>query len=65
VGGVDYTKYVPSIQNMLEKLLSSTTCKFFKKCPNTSKKLHAHLSCVHNNCARLEECQPKGVGEVD
>jgi hypothetical protein len=52
------------IQNMLEKWLSSTTCIFFKKCLKTSKKSHAHLQCVHNNCARLEECQPKGVKEL-
>jgi hypothetical protein len=50
---------------MLEKLLSSTTCEIFGKCPNTSKKSHAHLQCVHNNSARLEECQLKGVGGVD
>jgi hypothetical protein len=53
------------IQNMLEKGLSSTTWKFFEKCPNTSKKSHAHLQYVHNNCARFEECQLKGVGGVD
>jgi hypothetical protein len=29
------------------------------------KKSHAHLQCVHNNCARFEECQPKGVKGVD
>jgi hypothetical protein len=29
------------------------------------KKSHAHLQCVHNNCARFEECQLKGVGGVD
>ena len=40
-----------------QKWLSSTTWKFFEKCPNTPKKSHAHLQCVHNNCARLEECQ--------
>jgi hypothetical protein len=50
---------------MLKKRLSSTTWKFFENCPNTSKKSHAHLQCVHNNCARLEECQLKGVGGVD
>jgi hypothetical protein len=44
---------------------SSTTYKFFEKCPNTFKKSHAHLQCVHNNCARFEECQLKGVGGVD
>jgi hypothetical protein len=65
VGGVDYTKWVPSIQNMLKKWLSSTTCKFFEKCPNTSKASHAHLQCVHNNCARFEECPLKGVGGVN
>jgi putative component of membrane protein insertase Oxa1/YidC/SpoIIIJ protein YidD len=65
VGGVDYTKYVPAIQNILEKWLSSTTCKFLEKCPNTFKKSHAHLQCVHVNCARFEECQPKGVGGFD
>jgi hypothetical protein len=37
--------------------------KFFEKCPNTSKKSHAHLQCVHNNCSRFEECQLKGVPE--
>jgi hypothetical protein len=26
---------------------------------------HAHLQCVHNNCAKFEECQHKGVREVD
>jgi hypothetical protein len=56
---------VPFIQNKLEKSLSSTTWKFFKKCPNTSKKSLADLQCVHNNSARLEECQLKGVGEFD
>jgi hypothetical protein len=49
---------------MLEKWLSSTICKFFEKCPNTSKKSHAHFQCVHNNCVRFEECQLKGVGGV-
>jgi hypothetical protein len=29
-------------------------CKSFEKCLNTSKKSHAHLQYVHNNCARLE-----------
>jgi hypothetical protein len=48
-----------------QKWLSSTTCKFFEKCPNTSKKSHAHLQCVHDNCASFEECQLKGVGGVD
>jgi hypothetical protein len=45
--------------------LNSTKCKFFEKYPNTSKKSHAHLQCVHKNCARFEECQLKGVGGVD
>ena len=35
------------------------------ECLNTFKKSHAHLQCVHNNCARFEECQPKAVGGVD
>jgi hypothetical protein len=39
--------------------------EIFEKCPNTSKKSHAHLQCVHNNYARFEECQLKGVGGVD
>jgi hypothetical protein len=51
--------------NRLAKLPSSTICKYFEKCPDTSNKSHAHLQCVHNNCARLEECQPKGVKGVD
>jgi hypothetical protein len=38
---------------------------FFEKCPNTSKKSHAHLQCVHNNCSRFLKCQLKGVGGVD
>jgi hypothetical protein len=49
---------------MLEKLLSSATYEFFEKCPNTSKKSHAHLY-DHNNCSRFEECRPKGVRGVD
>jgi hypothetical protein len=36
-----------------------------QKCPYTSKKSNAHLQCVHNNCAKFEECQPKGVNGVD
>jgi hypothetical protein len=48
VRGFNYTKKVPSIQNILEKWQISTTCKFFKKCPNTSKKSHAYLVCVKN-----------------
>ena len=44
---------------------SSTTWIFFEKCPSTFKKSHAHLQCVHNNCARFEECQPNRVGGVD
>jgi hypothetical protein len=47
------------------KITSSTTCKFLEKCPNTSKKSHAHFQFVHNNCAMFEECQSKGVGGVD
>ena len=43
----------------------TTTWKFFEKSPNTSKKSHAHLQCVHNKCARFDECQLKGVGGVD
>jgi hypothetical protein len=62
VRGVDYKK---SIQNILEKRASSTTCKFLKKCSNTTKMLYAHLECVHNNCARFGECQPKGVRGAD
>jgi hypothetical protein len=50
---------------MLEKQLSSTARKFFEKCPNTSKESHAYLQCVHNNCARFEECQPKGMGGIN
>jgi hypothetical protein len=65
VRGVDNTKLVPSIQNMLEKLLSSTAYKFFEKYLITSKKSHAHLQYVHNNYARFEERQLKGVGGVD
>jgi hypothetical protein len=54
MGGVDFTKQVPSIQNILEKSISSTTCKFFEKCLNyTSKKSHAYLQCVlNNNCVK-------------
>jgi hypothetical protein len=55
----------PSIQNMLEKWLCSTTCEFFEKCPNTSKKSQAHLQCVHNKCAKFGECQSRGVRGVD
>jgi hypothetical protein len=50
---------------MLEKLLTSTTSKFFKKCLSTFKTSHAHLQCAHNNCTRLDECQLKGVEGVD
>jgi hypothetical protein len=38
---------------------------FSKKCPNTSKTSHVHLQCVHNNCAKFEESQFKGVRGVD
>jgi hypothetical protein len=49
-----------------EKMSKFNTCIFFpKKCPNTSKNSHAHLQRVHNNCARFEECQPKGAGGFD
>jgi hypothetical protein len=34
--------WIPSIQNMLKKWLSSTTCKFFEKCSNTPKS-HMHI----------------------
>jgi hypothetical protein len=47
------------------KLPRSTSCKFFEKSPNTSKKSHAHLQGVHKNYARFEDCQPKGVRGVD
>jgi hypothetical protein len=53
---------VPSMQNMMEKWLSSTACKFFEKCPNTSKKSHAHLQVQY---ARFEECQFKSARGVD
>jgi hypothetical protein len=29
------------------------------------QKSHAHLQCVHNNCARFEESQRKGVRGAD
>jgi hypothetical protein len=29
------------------------------------QKSHAHLQYAHNNCARFEECRPKGVRGVD
>ena len=32
---------------------------------NTSKMSHAHFQCVHNNYARFEEWQSKGVKGVD
>jgi hypothetical protein len=53
------------MQNLLGKLLSSTKCEFFEKCSHTSKKSHAHRQFVHNNCARFEKGQPKGVRGVD
>jgi hypothetical protein len=56
---------VSCIQNMPENDLSSTTSNFFEKCPNTSKKLHTNLQYVHNNCAKFEECQPRGMRGVD
>jgi hypothetical protein len=48
-----------------ERLRSSITCKFFKMCLNTSKMSDAYHQCVHKNCAKFEECQPKGVRGVD
>jgi hypothetical protein len=122
VRGADYTKLVLSIQNMMEKWLSSTKCnnmmekwlsstkcnflknvqtlpkshmhifnvcittvqslkngslmvweelitqsrwRLFSKNVTLFRKLHSHLQCVHNNCARFEECQPKGVRGLD
>jgi hypothetical protein len=50
---------------MPEKELSSATCKFFEKCPNTSKISHAHLQYVHNKSAKFGECQTEGVRGVD
>jgi hypothetical protein len=32
-----------------------------RKCPKAYKKSHAHFQCVHNNCTKFEECQPKDV----
>jgi hypothetical protein len=47
------------------KMTKFNYMEIFRKCPNTSKKSHAHLQCVYNNCARFEECQLKGVGGDD
>jgi hypothetical protein len=30
------------------------SCKIFEKCPNTSKRSHAHLQCVHKNWQGLK-----------
>jgi hypothetical protein len=46
---------------MLEKLPSLTTCKFFKKYLNTSKKSLANIQYDHNKCAKFEKCQMRGV----
>jgi hypothetical protein len=45
--GVDYTKKVPSIQNMLEKDKVQHVIFFFKYCPIASKKSNAHPQYVH------------------
>jgi hypothetical protein len=42
-------------------LLKARSCKTTQKCTRTSKKSHAHCQCVHKNCAKLKECQPKGL----
>jgi hypothetical protein len=47
------------------KIIKFNYMEIFRKCPNTSKKSHAHLQRVHNSCARFEECQLKGVGGDD
>jgi hypothetical protein len=64
VRGVDYTKLVPSFQNMLENDKVQLQVNFSKS-PRTLLKSHAYLQCVNNNCAKLEECLPKGVRGVD
>jgi hypothetical protein len=53
------------INTVYSKHPGKMTWKFFEKWPNTSKKSHAHLQCVHNNCAKFDECQFKSVGGVD
>jgi hypothetical protein len=49
----------------MTKHAGKITTKRFEKCPNTSKKSHAHLQCVHNNCAKFGECHPKSMLGVD
>jgi hypothetical protein len=43
--GTNYSKHVGKI--------TTIHVNFFEKCPNTFKKSHAHLQCVHNNCAKF------------
>jgi hypothetical protein len=60
VGGVAvYSKHAG-------KMIKFNYLEFFlKTVPTTSRKSHAHLQCVHTNCARFEECQLKGLGGDD
>jgi hypothetical protein len=37
---------------------------FFQLVPVIFQKSNAYLQCVHNNCARFEECQANGEREV-
>jgi hypothetical protein len=37
---------------------------FSKNVQTLPKKSHAYLQCVHNNCAKFEECQSKGVSGI-
>ena len=55
--GAVYSKY-------LGKMTTFNYMEIFGKSPNTSKKLHAHLQCVHNTCARFDECQLKRLHKV-
>jgi hypothetical protein len=66
--GVDNTYNVVDTVNIFKKLenwLSSTTCTFSNNHPNTSKKSHAHLQCVHDKCSKFGQCQPRSLRRVN
>jgi hypothetical protein len=65
--GAVYSKHVGKITKFNQRHMSLVQLhvNFRKQYMYTSKKSPAHLQCVPNNCARFEECQPKGVRGVD
>jgi hypothetical protein len=57
-------KLITQRRCLLFKTCWKTTCQFFEKYMNTSRRSHAHLRYVHNKCARFEGCERSWLHKV-